>query len=73
MDFFQVIHEMVNLSTNDIPELLALDTWDVIDVPVVNTARTLEDIGKEQNSSSKKSEVTHITLSISSRRTPCFS
>ena len=61
MDLVQVINEMRNPFTNDTPELLALDTRDVIDNSVVNTVRTVEDTGKEkQKSSSNKSVVAHL-------------
>ena len=64
MDLVQVIIEMGNPLTNTIPELLALDTQDVIDNYVVNTVSRVADIDKEQNSSSNKSVVTHLTQSI---------
>ena len=56
----QIIIEIGKPFTNTIPELLALDTRDVIDNDVVNTVHTAEDIGKEQNSGSNKSVVTHL-------------
>ena len=40
-DFVQVIIEMGNPFTNTTPELLALDTRDVIDNSGVNTVRTV--------------------------------
>ena len=55
MNLVQVLIVMGNLFTNTNPELFALDTRDVIDNSVVNTVCTLEDIDKEQNSSSNKS------------------
>lgn len=47
VDLVQVISEMGNPFKDDIPELLALDTRNVIDRPVVNTVRTVEPVGKK--------------------------
>ena len=44
----QIIIEMGKPFTNTIPELLALDTRDVIDDSVVNTVRTVEDIARSR-------------------------
>ena len=78
MDFVLVIIEMGNTFTNTIPELHALDTWDVtvIDNYVVSTARTVEDIDKEQNIATPTNWWQHILHNLStilSRKTPCLS
>ena len=64
VDLIQVISEMGNPFKDDIPELLALDTRNVIDHPVVNTVRTIEAVGKEQYETYKKSVLTDATHSI---------
>ncbi|KAG0718686.1 hypothetical protein GWK47_007523 [Chionoecetes opilio] len=55
---------MGNPFKDDTPELLALDTRNVIDHPVVNTVRTVEPVGKKQYETYKKSVLTDATHSI---------
>lgn len=61
VDLVQVIGEMGSPFKDDIPELLALDTRNVIDDSVVSTVRTVESVGKAQYCSYNKSVVTDLT------------
>ena len=60
----QVINEMSNPFQDDGPELLALDTRNIIDDSVINTVRTIEAVGKDQYKTYKKSIITDMTQSI---------
>lgn len=60
----QVINEMSNPFQDDGPELLALDTRNIIDDSVINTVRTIEAVGKDQYETYKKSVITDMTQSI---------
>ena len=62
----QVINEMSNPFQDDGPELLALDTRNIIDDSVINTVRTIEAVGKDQYETYKKSVITDMTQSIHS-------
>ena len=55
---------MGNPFLDDGPELLALDTRNVIDNSVINTVRTVEAVGKTQYDSYQKSVITNLTESI---------
>ena len=58
------INEMGNPFLDDIPELLVLDTRNVIDESVVNTFHTVEAVGKEKYAAYYESVVKDHTCSI---------
>jgi hypothetical protein len=60
----EAINEMGNPFLVDIPELLVLDTRDVIDDSVVKTVRTVEELGKEQYKAYHKSVIQDRSCSI---------
>jgi hypothetical protein len=55
---------MDNPFPDDTPELLMLDTRDVIDESVVNTVRTVEALGKDQYNNYRKSVINNRTHTI---------
>lgn len=60
----QTITEMGNPFLNDSPELLTLDTCDVLNESVVSTVRTIEALGKQQFEDYMKAVVLDRTRSI---------
>ncbi len=60
----QIICDMSNPFLDDGPELLALDSRNVIDSSVAETIRTIEALGKKQYDSYNKSVITDHTRSI---------
>jgi hypothetical protein len=57
VNLVHTISEMGNTFLDDTPELLMLDTRDVIDESVVNTVRTVEALGKDQYNTYRKSVI----------------
>ena len=55
---------MSNPFLDDPPELLMLDTRNVIDESVVNTVRTVESVGRDQYNTYHKSVISDCTCSI---------
>lgn len=64
LSLVKIIHDMGNRFLDDTPELLTLDTRNVIDESVVQTVRTVEALGKDQYKHYHQSVMVDCTRSI---------